>query len=191
MGLSFVGWVKSGAQGRSMEPVKKFFWPPHPPIRWLILSAAILVVDQLTKLLVLHYLRPYEQIHLLPVLNLTLLFNRGAAFSFLAGAGGWQQWVFVIIALIFSAAIVVWLRRLPAHGRAWLAAGLALIVGGALGNALDRVWQGYVIDFIQVHYSTVWYFPAFNVADSSITVGAVIVIVDSLFRRRRERRGSE
>lgn len=188
MGMSFLVRLRSRVRGPTVESIKKFLWPAHPPIRWLILSAAILLVDQITKLLVLHYLRPYQQIHLLPVLNLTLLLNRGAAFSFLAGAGGWQQWMFVAIALGFSMGIIFWLRRLPPRGRAWLAAGLALIVGGALGNALDRVWQGFVIDFIQVHYATVWYFPAFNVADSSITVGAVIVIIDSLFRPGRERR---
>ncbi|MGH8274404.1 MAG: signal peptidase II [Gammaproteobacteria bacterium] len=158
--------------------------PKHPPIRWLALAFVVLVADQFAKLLVLYYLKPYEQVNLLPVLNITLLFNRGAAFSFLAGATGWQQWLFVVLAAAFSIAIIVWLFRLPPRGRAWLAAGLALILAGALGNAIDRVWHSHVIDFIQVHYSDVWYFPTFNVADSAITVGAIIAIADAFFHRR-------
>ncbi|MDN5864940.1 MAG: signal peptidase II [Gammaproteobacteria bacterium] len=161
-----------------------FFVPRHPPTRWLALAFIILIFDQFTKLLVLYYLEPYEQLPWLPVLNITLLFNRGAAFSFLAGANGWQQWLFVVLAVAFSIAILVWLRRLPARGRAWLAAGLALILAGALGNAIDRVWHGHVIDFIQVHYSDTWYFPTFNIADAAITVGAILAIVDALFHRR-------
>lgn len=165
--------------------LESFLWPTHPPVRWLVLSVAVLVADQFTKLLVLYYLQPYQHVYLLPVLNMTLLFNRGVAFSFLAAANGWQQWLFVAIALGFVVVIIAWMRRLPAQGQAWLAAGLALILGGALGNALDRVWHGYVIDFIQVHYSDIWYFPAFNIADSAITIGAIIVIADALFHHRR------
>lgn len=164
---------------------ERFMIPAHPPVRWLLLGVLVLVVDQFTKLLVLYYLRPYERIDLLPVLNITLMFNKGAAFSLLAGANGWQQWLFVGLALAFSGVIMVWLRRLPARGHAWFAAGLSLILGGALGNAVDRVWHGHVIDFIQVHWNNVWYFPTFNLADSAITVGAIIVAADALFRRRR------
>lgn len=161
-----------------------FVAPTHPPTRWLGLALIVLIIDQFTKLLVLYYLQPFERVHLLPVLNITLLFNRGAAFSFLAGASGWQQWIFVALAIAFSVAIIVWLRRLPARGRAWLAAGLALILAGALGNAIDRVWHAHVIDFIQVHYDDSWYFPAFNIADSAITVGAIIAIIDAFFHRQ-------
>ena len=160
-----------------------FLVPHHPPVRWLLLGLLVLIADQFTKLLVLYYLRPYERIDLLPVLNITLLFNKGAAFSMLAGANGWQQWLFVLLALVFSAAIMVWLRRLPARGQAWLAAGLALILGGALGNAVDRVWHGHVIDFIQVHWHSTWYFPTFNLADSAITIGAIIAAADALFHK--------
>ncbi len=167
-----------------LSKVWRFVVPRHPPLRWLYLSVVVIIADQVAKLVVLYYLRPYERVELLPVLNITLLFNRGAAFSFLAGATGWQQWLFVGLAVAFSIAIVVWLCRLPARGRTGLAAGLALILAGALGNAIGRVWHAHVIDFIQVHYSNVWYFPAFNVADSAITVGAVIAIADALFRRR-------
>ena len=163
---------------------ERFVIPNHPPVRWLLLGLLILVADQFSKLLVLYYLRPYERIDLLPVLNITLLFNRGAAFSLFAGATGWQQWLFVALALVFAGAILVWLRRLPAHGQTWLAAGLSLILGGALGNAIDRVWHAHVIDFIQVHWHNVWYFPTFNLADSAITVGAIIVVADAFFHRR-------
>lgn len=167
-----------------------FVIPAHPPVRWLLLGLLVLVADQFTKLLALYYLHPYQQHELLPVLNITLLFNQGAAFSLLAGANGWQQWLFVILAVVFSGAILVWLRRLPAHGHAWLAAGLSLILGGALGNAVDRVWHGHVIDFIQVHWHNVWYFPTFNVADSAITVGAIIAVADALFNRRHSGKDS-
>ena len=163
---------------------ERFLVPGHPPVRWLLLGLLVLIADQFTKLLALYYLQPYQRIDLLPVLNFTLLFNKGAAFSMLAGASGWQQWLFVILALVFSLAILVWLRRLPARGQAWLAAGLALILGGALGNAVDRVWHGHVIDFIQVHWHDTWYFPTFNLADSAITIGAIIAAADALFHRR-------
>lgn len=173
----------AGANRMRGFDAERFVIPVHPPVRWLLLGLLILVADQFSKLLVLYYLHPYERIDLLPVLNITLLFNKGAAFSMLAGANGWQQWLFVVLALVFSGAILVWLRRLPAHGQAWLAAGLSLILGGALGNAVDRVWHGHVIDFIQVHYAT-HYFPTFNLADSAITVGAIIAIADALLHRR-------
>lgn len=164
--------------------VEHFLMPAHPPVRWLLLGLLVLVADQFTKLLILYYLQPYQRIDLLPVLNITLLFNKGAAFSLLAGANGWQQWLFVILALAFSVVILVWLRRLPAHGQSMLAAGLAMILGGALGNAIDRVWHSHVIDFIQVHWHNAWYFPTFNLADSAITIGAILVVADALFNHR-------
>lgn len=164
--------------------VERFLVPAHPPVRWLLLSVLVLIADQFTKLLALYYLHPYQRVELLPVLNITLLYNKGAAFSLLANANGWQQWLFVILALVFSAGILVWLRKLPPRGHAWLAAGLALILGGALGNALDRVWHAHVIDFIQVHWHDTWYFPTFNLADSAITIGAIFAIADALFNHR-------
>lgn len=171
--------------------MKRFFsWtvffqlPSHPPVRWLWLSFAVIVADQFSKLLVLYYLHLYQQIHLLPVLNLTLLYNRGAAFSLLASASGWQRWLFVGLACAFALAIIIVLHRLPRQGRSRLAAALSLIAGGALGNAIDRVWHHHVIDFIQVHYDKVWYFPAFNVADSCITIGAILVLIDAVFERK-------
>ncbi|MGH8128616.1 MAG: signal peptidase II [Gammaproteobacteria bacterium] len=177
----FVGIGKNHLRHFDAE---RFVIPGHPPVRWLLLGLLILVADQFSKLLVLYYVQPYERIHVLPVLNITLIVNKGAAFSMFAGANGWQQWLFVVLALVFAAAILVWLRRLPARGQAWLAAGLSLILGGALGNAVDRVWHAHVIDFIQVHWHTAWYFPTFNLADSAITVGAIIAIADALFHRR-------
>lgn len=176
--------VGAGAHRARQFDAERFVIPRHPPVRWLLLGLLILVADQFSKLLVLYYLRPYERIDLLPMLNITLLFNKGAAFSMLAGEGGWQNWLFVVLALVFAGGILVWLRRLPARGQAWLAAGLSLILGGALGNAVDRVWHSHVIDFIQVHWHNVWYFPTFNLADSAITIGAIIAIADALFNRR-------
>ena len=147
---------------------------------WLWLSALVVALDEYTKYLVntnFEYGRPHA---LHPMLDLTLLYNTGAAFSFLSTAGGWQRWFFIALGIAVSALILVWLARLPARGHSMLAAGLSLILGGALGNVIDRAIYGHVIDFISVHYQT-WYFPAFNVADSAITVGAALLIIDSLF----------
>jgi len=150
---------------------------------WLWLSVVVVGLDQLTKYLAsanLEYGRPVE---LLPVFDLTLLHNTGAAFSFLAGAGGWQRWLFALLAAVVSIVLVVWLKRLKAH-ETWLAIALALVLGGALGNLYDRVVLGYVVDFISVHYQR-YYFPAFNLADSGITVGAIMLIIDTLWFSRR------
>lgn len=159
----------------------------HPPVNWLWLAAAVIVLDQISKFVITRYLNLYESISLLPFLNFTLLHNTGAAFSFLADAGGWQRWFFIFLGLAVSMAIVVWLRKMPAREHRWLAAALALILGGALGNVIDRAVHGYVVDFIDFYYGT-WHWPAFNVADSAITVGAVMLIIDSLFlAQRREK----
>ncbi len=147
--------------------------------RWLWLSAAVIVVDRISKYLIAGHLGLYDSIVLLPVFNLTLLHNSGAAWSFLAGASGWQRWVFIVLALAVSVGIIVWLRYLPGRQHRWRAAALSLILGGALGNVIDRLGHGYVIDFIQVHYHS-WYFPAFNLADSAITVGAIMLIFEGL-----------
>jgi signal peptidase II len=148
-------------------------------IRWLWLSLTVIVLDQITKLYIMANFELYDRIEVLPVLDITRLHNTGAAFSFLANAGGWQRWFFILLGIIVSGLVVAWLARLPVKGRAWLAAALALVVGGAVGNVIDRIWLGYVVDFISVHYND-WYFPAFNVADSAITVGAIILLVESL-----------
>ena len=149
---------------------------------WYVLALAVIVLDHLTKWMATHMLDYAQPVVLLPVLDLTLLHNRGAAFSFLSDAGGWQRWFFAAIALGVSGWIAWWLRTLPA-GKAWLATALSLILGGAIGNLIDRVLLGHVVDFISVHWGR-HYFPAFNVADSAITVGAVMMVIDTLFLDR-------
>lgn len=153
---------------------------------WLWLSVAVIALDQWTKYQITDHLDEFEEVILLPVLELMRLHNEGAAFSLLSGASGWQRWLFTGLALVVSAAILAWLRRLPSRGRNLLAAGLCLVLGGALGNVIDRVLWGHVIDFIRVHYDA-WYFPAFNVADSAITIGAGLLILDNLFDHGRAR----
>ncbi len=152
-------------------------------LRWLWLTGAVLILDQLTKFWIAANLSIYERINLLPFLDITRVHNRGAAFSFLSSASGWQRWFFTVLALAVSVMILFWLRRLPA-GQQRLAAGLALVLGGALGNLWDRLQFGYVVYFIDVYYGN-WHWPAFNVADSAITVGAALLILDALAARKR------
>jgi signal peptidase II len=145
--------------------------------RWLVLSAVVVVLDLATKEWVSSVFRYGETREVLPFFNLVLVHNTGAAFSFLAGAGGWQRWFFSVIAVAISG-VLVWMLRKPETGRL-LSAALALVLGGALGNLYDRVTLGYVVDFIQLHAGG-YYFPAFNVADSAITAGVVLLIWDSI-----------
>ncbi len=151
-------------------------------LKWLWLSAGVIGLDQLTKYWASQALHYHVPVPVMPSFNFTLMHNTGAAFSFLSDAAGWQRWFFAAVALGVSAALVVWLKRLPA-GQRWLAVALALIIGGALGNLVDRLVFGYVIDFLDVYYGQ-WHWPAFNIADSAITVGAVILAVDALFEGR-------
>jgi signal peptidase II len=153
---------------------------------WLWLGVVTIALDQWTKAMVIERFEEFDRVVLLPVLELMRLHNEGAAFSFLSNAGGWQRWMFTGLGVVVSGAILVWLRRLPAKGQALLAAGLSLILGGALGNVIDRVVHGHVIDFIRVHYQE-HYFPAFNVADSAITIGAVLIVLDTLLDLDRNR----
>jgi len=147
---------------------------------WFAVAAAIVLADRLAKWAALSQLRPGEPVAVTGFFNLVLVFNRGAAFSFLADAPGWQQPFFIAVALI-AAAIVSWmLWRYPA--RLLLCAGLALILGGALGNLWDRVAYGQVVDFLDFH-AFGWHWPAFNLADSAISVGAGILIAESFLRR--------
>jgi signal peptidase II len=150
---------------------------------WLILSAIVIALDQLTKHIALATLEPYTPYAVIPgFLNWTLAFNTGAAFSFLHDAGGWQRWLFSILAIGVCSVLVVWLRRLPrAEWRTALP--LALVIGGALGNLIDRLRVGRVTDFIEVYHQQ-WSWPAFNVADSAISVGAVLLIVFGLGGRK-------
>ncbi|MCE5232208.1 MAG: signal peptidase II [Mizugakiibacter sp.] len=147
---------------------------------WLWLSAAVIALDQLTKWLALAALQPYMPHAVIPgLLNWTLAFNTGAAFSFLAEADGWQRWFFAALAVIVSAVLAAWLARTAR--RDWRSAlPLALVVGGALGNLIDRLRLGHVVDFIQVYWQQ-WAWPAFNLADSAISVGAVLLIAFGLF----------
>jgi signal peptidase II len=151
-------------------------------LKWLWLSGLVVFLDQLSKWTAERFLVLYQPVPVLPSFNLTLMYNRGAAFSFLAGASGWQRWFFMLLALLISAVLVVWLSRLRA-GELRLAAALSLILGGAVGNLIDRVCLGHVIDFIQLYYDR-WYWPAFNVADSAITIGAVLLLIDSFCGKR-------
>jgi signal peptidase II len=150
-------------------------------LKWLWLSLAILGLDQVTKWIVDRSMQVYESIELLPFFNLTYLRNQGAAFSFLSQAGGWQRWFFVSLSLLASGGIVYWLTRLGREQR-WEAAAWALVLGGAVGNLIDRTAYGYVIDFLDVYYRD-WHWPAFNVADSAITIGIGMLLLDS-FRTR-------
>jgi signal peptidase II len=137
------------------------------------LAGLVIVADQVSKWLALHYLAPYEPVALLPGLNATLLFNTGAAFSFLSDAGGWQHWLFLLLAFVVALALAVWLwRGVPERG---VRVALALLLGGALGNAIDRLYHGHVVDFIDV-YAGRWHWPAFNLADSAITVGVLLLL---------------
>jgi signal peptidase II len=152
-------------------------------LRWYSLALVVIVLDQYTKGLAsagLEYARPVQ---VFPWFNLTLQHNTGAAFSFLSDAGGWQRYFFTLVAIGISAALVVWLYVLP-RGQWLLALSLGLILGGALGNVWDRMALGYVVDFISVHYSE-RYFPAFNLADSAISVGAACMLFDSFFGKGR------
>jgi signal peptidase II len=155
--------------------------------RWLPLTALIIVADQAIKAWMVHHFALLERVHVLRVLDIILTYNTGAAFSFLSDASGWQRWLFVLLALGVSAALIVWMRRLHAAVHGLLACGLALIVGGALGNMIDRLTLGRVVDFIHVHWRQA-YFPAFNLADSAITVGAVVLLIDAWRETRAARR---
>lgn len=145
-------------------------------LKWLWLSLVVVGLDQVSKFWVVSNFRLYESISLLPSLNLTYVQNTGAAFSFLSTAGGWQRWFFVGIALVATIVLTIWLARLKSNER-WMAATLSLILGGAIGNLYDRIAYAYVIDFIDVYYET-WHWPVFNVADSAISIGVVMMLVD-------------
>lgn len=152
-------------------------------LSWLWLSVLVLVIDQASKYYFENALSLYQQIVVIPdFFSWILAYNTGAAFSFLADSSGWQRWLFALIAVVVSAVLVVWLKRLG-RNETWLAVALALVLGGALGNLYDRIALGHVIDFIFVH----WYehgFPAFNVADSAITVGAIMLALD-MFKSKK------
>lgn len=160
--------------------------PKPNALAWLIVSVLVIALDQITKAVVRQTLVPYMPREVIPhVLNWTLAFNRGAAFSFLAGSSGWQTWLFGLLAIAVSIGLIVWLARIRRSD--WRSAlPIALIIGGALGNLIDRLVHGRVTDFIEVYWHT-WSWPTFNVADSAISVGAVLLIALGLFGKQTSR----
>lgn len=151
-------------------------------LKWLWLSGLVIAVDQATKRVVDASMQLYETIELIPYFQLTYLRNQGAAFSFLSQAGGWQRWLFILLAIVASIAISVWLQRLPGNRR-FEACAWALVLGGAIGNLIDRILYGYVVDFFDAFYRE-WHFPAFNVADSAISVGVTMLLIDAVIVAR-------
>lgn len=152
-------------------------------LKWLWVAVLAFALDYLTKQMAEHFLNFAQPVYILPVFDLTLLYNKGAAFSFLAAESGWQRWLFALIAIGVSTVLLGWLLRLQTSER-WLSVALTLIIGGALGNLHDRLLYGHVIDFLHVHWDN-HYFPAFNIADSAITIGAIMLAIDSLLAARK------
>ena len=153
-----------------------------PVVKWYALSGFVVVLDQVTKHLAEWNLALHKSLPVFPGFNLTLMYNKGAAFSFLSNAGGWQRWFFVSLSSVVSVALIIWLWRLCKQTTAspvTLQLALALVLGGAVGNLIDRAWVGQVTDFIQVFYGE-YYFPAFNIADSAISAGAGLMMIDML-----------
>ena len=149
-----------------------------PMLKWLWLAVLSLGLDQATKLTIDAKFQLYESIAIIPAFfNLTYVHNTGAAFSFLSEAGGWQRWFFAALAIIMSTIMTIWLTRLK-ENETLLAVSLSLILGGAMGNLIDRLFYGYVIDFLDVYYGT-YHWPAFNIADSAITIGVALMLIDS------------
>jgi signal peptidase II len=153
-------------------------------LKWLWVTAVVIILDQLTKHMASEYLTLHQPVAIVPLVSLTLAHNTGAAFSFLDQASGWQRWFFIVLALVVSVVILFRMRGLP-HNATRTAIPLALILGGALGNVWDRIQLGYVVDFIDVYYDQ-WHWPAFNVADSAISIGTVLLIIDALWGMRRK-----
>ena len=156
-------------------------FPPWP-WAWLGVTALVIALDWFTKQRVSEALELYRPVEVFSWLNITLAHNYGAAFSFLSDAGGWQRWFFIVLATVVSLLLLVWLLRLPRQE--WRTGlGLALVLGGAIGNLIDRVNLGYVVDFVDVHFGG-WHYPAFNVADSAITCGVILLLLDALLFSR-------
>lgn len=158
-------------------------------LRWLWLAAIFLVLDQVTKLYVAANFSLYESISVVPMFNLTYVHNEGAAFSFLSEAGGWQRWFFTIIAVSISGILLYWLRALHAHEKL-MSIAYSLVLSGAIGNLIDRVSYGYVIDFLDIYYNN-YHWPAFNIADAAICVGAVLIIYDAFTTKEGENKAEE
>jgi signal peptidase II len=151
---------------------------------WLALALIIIILDQFTKTLILGYYQLGDSTRVTSFFNIVRVHNTGAAFSFLANAGGWQRWFFTGIGAV-ATIFILWMLR-SHHGQKLFAFALACILGGAIGNVVDRLLHGYVVDFLDFHYGG-WHFPAFNIADSGITIGAACLILDEILRVKRSR----
>lgn len=151
---------------------------------WLVVAAVIVILDHVTKYLASENLTLYRPVPVTSWLNLTLAHNTGAAFSLFADASGWQRWFFIVVGVLVTLVLLVWLARQPPGARL-LPATLALVIGGALGNLVDRIVHGYVVDFIDVYYAG-WHWPAFNLADSAICVGVILLLVEGFLPSRKE-----
>ena len=152
-------------------------------LKYLWLTSVVIAIDQVSKWFMVSWLSLHETFAVMPFFNLTMAHNPGAAFSFLAHADGWQRWFFIGLASVVSFALLIWLKKLKPQAKLE-AISIAMILGGALGNLIDRFYYGYVIDFLDVYYGT-YHWPAFNIADSAIVIGAVLLIIDS-FRSKTE-----
>jgi len=153
---------------KSLIPFKQWGW----------ITFLVIIFDQASKLLADHFLNYHQALELIPMFNLTLMYNTGAAFSFLAQAGGWQRWFFLTLTSVVGLFIYLWIRKLKSHQRLQ-ASALSMILGGAIGNLIDRAIYGHVIDFLDVYYQQ-YHWPAFNIADSAISIGAFLLIYDTL-----------
>lgn len=151
---------------------------------WFLLSAFVVFLDQISKYAANQFLLPYQPEPLMPMLNFTLAYNTGAAFNFLSGTGPWHLWFFMGFSLLVSLGLMVWVIQLPRHDRMQLWA-VSLILGGAIGNLIDRLNLGYVIDFIDVYYKN-HHWPIFNLADSAISIGTALLIIDLCWRKSGE-----
>lgn len=160
-----------------LENMPKTFGWKQSGLVWLWLAAFIIIADQISKWLAVSYLAPYTPVSIMPMFNITLAFNTGAAFSFLGDAGGWQRWLFIGLAGMVSVALLVWLRKVPLT-QLRLVIGLTAVLGGAVGNVIDRVLHQHVIDFLDFYWG-IWHYPTFNVADIAITLGALLLLWDA------------
>ena len=175
--------MNNGAQGLPGQSGNKMIFI------WLLLSALVVALDLWSKDIATESLTLYRPVEITSWLNMTLAHNYGAAFSFLSDAGGWQRWFFTVLAVVVTGVLLVWLLRLKPAEKL-IAAGLALIIGGAIGNLTDRIRHGYVVDFIDVYYRD-WHWPAFNLADSAITCGVIILLVDGLVLTASRKSGTD
>jgi len=150
-------------------------------LKYLWLSALVVVLDQVSKWVMVSWLSLYETVAVIPYFNFTMAYNTGAAFSFLAGAGGWQRWFFIVLTTVISTVLFIWLKKLSTQAKLE-AISISLILGGAIGNVIDRIYFGYVIDFLDVYVGS-YHWPAFNIADSAICIGAALLIIDSFISK--------